>query len=382
MKLLKSIYFFRISFCLVFICTIILPRVVFAQQFDLTTLGQNLGKTLTDLNVKTVAVAEFASIDGAPSALGKLIAEEVTTGLFGSRNINVIERSMLEKVLHEQKFQLSGLADQKTAKKIGQLLGADALIIGTWADMGDSIRINARIVSVISGNVASAVAVSVTRTEGIKRIQAASSGTDYSGTPGFAQNLGAPVNRETAGKAGAVFFREDFTRVGLGDAPVGWGGTDNVVVKESGSKREHRVLTTFQPGPVIFRIPGVRFPENFRLRWIVSGDSECLHAPNSYIKIGNLKAGIFEHHCNDYTAFVHKSTKEINSYYITNIPKEFTIEKRGQVIRLLIDGTEELIARYPDFKVDDGFMIFLSDESEKYQIHVNLHRVEGIDLGN
>jgi|GEM_PF-6136295 len=350
------------------------------QLFDLTTLGENLARTLKDLQIKTVAVAEFACIDGTQSTLGKLIAEEVTTGLFNAKNINIIERTMLEKILNEQKLQLSGLTDQNTANRIGILLGADALIIGTWADMGETIRINARIVSVTSGNVSSAVAVSVPRTEGIKRVQASNLSSYYSSQS--QQNQVTPINQETAGKAGAIFYREDFLQLNIGEVPLSWGGTDNVILKELGSNSKNKILTTFQPGPVILRIPDIKFPDNFSFCWKVSGKSECSHCPNSYIKIGNLQAGIYHHHCTDFSAFINKSQKEIKSNFITNVPKEFKVEKKGSVFRLLIDGTEELIIRYPDFKVSDSIMLFLSNESENRQIYVNLHSVEGVDLGD
>lgn len=45
--------------------------------------------------------------------------------------IRVVDRSSLEAVLEEQKFQLSGVIDENTAVTVGQIVGAQALLTGT-----------------------------------------------------------------------------------------------------------------------------------------------------------------------------------------------------------------------------------------------------------
>lgn len=369
-----------ISF-LIGILLMLFPFHALAQQpFDLSQLGQNLGKTLADLQVKTVAIAEFASIDGAPSALGKLIAEEVTTGLFRQPNIKVIERSMLDRILTEQKFQLSGLTDQSIVQKIGQLLGADAVIIGTWADMADKIRINARIVAVSTGNVVSAAAASIERTEGIKRIQA--SGTDRPSSAAAASPEG-PVTRETAGKAGAVFFREDFSNIELGNDPPGWGGTDSMMVAEHGDKRKTKVLKPFKPGPAVLRVPGVKFPENFRFRWVVSqGGGDRYPYQQAFVQIGNISAGLYYSHSGHGAYLLSINESVIGGSRLSATTREYVLEKKGSVFRLLVDGSQVLLARYPAFKVDSGFILSLTFKDERATCNVILHLIEGIDLGS
>jgi len=48
----------------------------------------------------------------------------------GKKYFRVISRDDLEKVIEEQKFQNSGLVDDKTAVKLGEIVGAQALISG------------------------------------------------------------------------------------------------------------------------------------------------------------------------------------------------------------------------------------------------------------
>lgn len=73
------------------------------------------------LKVSTIALAEPEG-RCAESILGRIEADFVQNG------IAVVDREQLKQVLREQKLQVSGLVDQKTAASVGQLLGAQALV--------------------------------------------------------------------------------------------------------------------------------------------------------------------------------------------------------------------------------------------------------------
>jgi hypothetical protein len=77
--------------------------------------------------------------------------------------MQVVERSQLEKVLQEQKISYSGMIDIGTAQKLGQLLGTEAVLLGTATDMGNSIAIRARWVDAGKGVVITAAQVEVTK---------------------------------------------------------------------------------------------------------------------------------------------------------------------------------------------------------------------------
>lgn len=184
---------------------------------------------------------------------------------------------------------------------------------------------------------------------------------------------------EVAQRRRQTFLREDFSRVPIGQVPHGWLGAENVICKEAGT-REQKVLTTFQPGPVQLRIPDVKFPENFRLRWIISGDSECLHSPSAYVVLGGLEAGIKETSCGqEYWAFIGQSEVKVGGRIVTSAPMELVLEKRGPVFRLILDGREVVISRNPDRNPIDGMNLILWKYTD--QAHVSLHLLEGMDLG-
>jgi hypothetical protein len=60
----------------------------------------------------------------------------------------VIERQRLSQVLAELKFSMSDLVDPAKAKRLGQMVGVDALVVGTVSDLGNQVDLDARMIEV------------------------------------------------------------------------------------------------------------------------------------------------------------------------------------------------------------------------------------------
>ncbi|OGR65494.1 MAG: hypothetical protein A2X30_08240 [Elusimicrobia bacterium GWB2_63_16] len=107
---------------------------------------------------KTIAVAGFSYADGRVSSDGNIVAERVTTELIKTKRLKVVERKEIQKVLGELRLQSAGAIDQASAKKIGSMLGADLIVIGTLAELpGNKLELNVRMAGVESGEAISAV---------------------------------------------------------------------------------------------------------------------------------------------------------------------------------------------------------------------------------
>jgi len=103
----------------------------------------NLGK-----DVKKIAVIPFSYADNTSSTKdGSIISERLTMKLINLQKFEIIERSVLNKVLDELKLQNSGVIDASSAKELGKVLGVDAIITGTLIQTADGrIEVNARII--------------------------------------------------------------------------------------------------------------------------------------------------------------------------------------------------------------------------------------------
>ncbi len=97
-----------------------------------------------------IAVADFM---GKPVEIGQEIAETLGTDLAKSDRITLVERAQLGQALRELRLQSTGLTEPSQAKRVGKLIGADAIIVGSFYVRGELIVINARVVDVRTGKV-------------------------------------------------------------------------------------------------------------------------------------------------------------------------------------------------------------------------------------
>jgi TolB-like protein len=100
-----------------------------------------------------VAVIEFQSLneEARKDNLGKIVSEILTTSFVNSESFKIIEREQLQKVTKEFELGQTGIIDTSSAKQIGKILGADAIVTGSVIKMGGTLRLDARIIDVASG---------------------------------------------------------------------------------------------------------------------------------------------------------------------------------------------------------------------------------------
>jgi TolB-like protein len=99
--------------------------------------------------VMTVAVTDFPdSIRNQTCGIGRFMAERLTTLLSQHRQCRLIERRRLDLVLSELKFSMSELVDPDKARKLGQMLGVQGLVVGSVTDLGGTVDVDARIIDI------------------------------------------------------------------------------------------------------------------------------------------------------------------------------------------------------------------------------------------
>lgn len=92
---------------------------------------QRLDKAYQDIRgVKRVAVLDFQSYGGRPES-GRAASDLLISGLLEPGFYEIVERSRIDEVVQEHKFNLSGMVSDSTIRKMGEILGVDAVIFGT-----------------------------------------------------------------------------------------------------------------------------------------------------------------------------------------------------------------------------------------------------------
>lgn len=110
----------------------------------------------------TVAVTYFDNNTGDPSrdALGRGLADMLITDLSQLADLRVVERSRLNDLLAELDLAASPFVDPATAASLGQGLGARYVVTGSFVELEPTLRIDARLVDVGSGEVLLSTSVS------------------------------------------------------------------------------------------------------------------------------------------------------------------------------------------------------------------------------
>lgn len=101
----------------------------------------------------SIAVTQFTS-SGISSEIATALSNEFEYEISKlSKDITVVERTQITKLLNEQGFQQSGVTDSEDAVKIGKLLGADYLVVGSVSVVGSTYSVTVKIVSVDEGSI-------------------------------------------------------------------------------------------------------------------------------------------------------------------------------------------------------------------------------------
>ena len=106
-------------------------------------------------DTQTVAISYFDNTSGLEeyNPLSKGLADMLITDLSNVKSIQIVEREKLESLLKEIELGESKFMDESTAQKLGKGLGAGYMLTGSYFIMGETMRIDARLVNVGTGEV-------------------------------------------------------------------------------------------------------------------------------------------------------------------------------------------------------------------------------------
>ncbi len=116
------------------------------------------GTSRAEFKKTKIAVLDFAlqGEEQETKDMGKIVAEWLITGLVQAGRFDVIERSLLEKVLKEQELPMYGIVDAKGAAQTGRIVGAKVVITGSVMKLRQFTEVTARLINVEDGSIIAA----------------------------------------------------------------------------------------------------------------------------------------------------------------------------------------------------------------------------------
>jgi hypothetical protein len=151
-----------------------------------TNGGSSRGMDL-DAAIKEAAVQMEANLPGQTKValvsaasssvqLSEYIISRLEAALVGGKKLVVVDRANLDRIREEQGFQLSGEVNDESAKAIGQLLGAGAIVTGSFTDLGDVYSLTLKAINMETAAVAASYPADIAKTTRIETLLASGGG--------------------------------------------------------------------------------------------------------------------------------------------------------------------------------------------------------------
>ncbi len=109
--------------------------------------------TLTSGSIAVLPFVEGESNE--TNSFSTYLTDELISALFkkGGNAFQIMERSQVDQLLKEAKFASTGLISEDTAVQLGNMIGVEGLIIGSFQRISDKVKINSRLVSIETGKI-------------------------------------------------------------------------------------------------------------------------------------------------------------------------------------------------------------------------------------
>jgi curli biogenesis system outer membrane secretion channel CsgG len=282
-----------------------------------------LAKQLEPKAPMRLAVFPFPERSAGSTLLGEYVMDKLLVSFGSSANVTLVERSKLEAIRAEQNFSGEGYTADETAVSIGNMLGAEGVVVGTLTDLGGQWEIAARVLG--------------TEDAGVKKV-----GEARFASSGLPPGLAGVAAKSTSAKTPAddartsALFSEDFGGVEEGLVPAGWVTDDGVAVVLKGKSKclghlkdqDHQIRTTEIPWSDDFLIEVDATVHNW-VKISALGLDAMFGAPFGAVGLTNA------------TEIWHT----FDPYWGKRVLLGF--DKKGPVLRLTVDGKQLLLSRLP-----------------------------------
>ena len=149
------------------------PHFSLAYEKEINRLSASMADKIIQAGKSRVAVVDFTDLQGSVTELGRFIAEEFSVALAGAgKGFKVVDRVHLKSIIKEHKLSATGLIDPKTARRLGQIAGVEALVTGTITPFGDSVRLSIKILDTTTAEVIDANRGNIAKTKAIEELLA------------------------------------------------------------------------------------------------------------------------------------------------------------------------------------------------------------------
>ena len=100
-------------------------------------------------------------ISSSSDSLSNYVLEEISIQLVRSRKLTVVDSREVERIRRDMNFPVSGELSDESAQRVGLLLGAQYLVLGSLVNMGQTHRFRTRVINVSNTAIETALSINV-----------------------------------------------------------------------------------------------------------------------------------------------------------------------------------------------------------------------------
>ncbi|GHU89377.1 hypothetical protein FACS189476_08230 [Spirochaetia bacterium] len=158
-----------------------------AQGKSLDTAIQEAAEAIDaklDQGVK-VALLNFSSTS---EQFSQYVLDELSANLVNSGKLVIVDRQEIDLIRRETNFQFSGEVSDESAQEVGRMLGAQSIVSGSLTNIGNTYRINIKVLNVQSAAIVVQHRANIANDDMVQALLASGGGaTSGSGSAGTAK---------------------------------------------------------------------------------------------------------------------------------------------------------------------------------------------------
>ena len=121
---------------------------------QITTLTTSILTKTSHLNDISIGTVDFTNMDDEVTALGKLLAEEVSGEMnLQNSKLTIIDRNRINYWMKKEGVQVSDLSNPEIAERISEKASIELVLMGNITPFGDKLRLNLKVLNLKTGEV-------------------------------------------------------------------------------------------------------------------------------------------------------------------------------------------------------------------------------------
>ena len=123
-----------------------------APEVEVVEIEPAASPVIDEKDRPTLAILDFEGL-GISEQEAQVLTNRLGTHMVQLGRYQVIERGQMQQILREQDFQMTGCTSDECAVEIGQLLGVQQMLAGSFGKFGSIYTIDMRIIDVATGGI-------------------------------------------------------------------------------------------------------------------------------------------------------------------------------------------------------------------------------------